>query len=325
MEPVLIHGSSFYNRNCIEGAKAFIGDGTVDLIITDPPYGIDGDLLHRHYNRNERFVASGYREIPDEEYGEFSRRWIAEAERILRPGGSLYVVSGYTNLFHILAALRSTRLREVNHLIWKYSFGVFTKRKYVSSHYHILFWEKPGGKRTFNSESRFGLGETAPDGSSLNYADREDVWVISREYKPGTLKNKNELPLALLIKIIQYSSNEGDRVCDLFMGGFSTAKTAIGMNRTFTGFEISRPIFEARVREMGSWVPGCLLEGLRIPEPRAVRNAGKRWSVVERKGVLARADELLGQGKTKGETKRILCEEFGRGRWAIEKALKKRE
>jgi hypothetical protein len=77
-----INGNVFYNGDCITGARTHIPDGSVDLIITDPPYGINGDRLHHHYNRDERFVVGGYVEVPASDYGEFSLRWIREAERV---------------------------------------------------------------------------------------------------------------------------------------------------------------------------------------------------------------------------------------------------
>ena len=146
----------------------------------------------------------------------------------------------------------------------------------MSSHYHILYYAKPGGRRTFNLQSRFALDETAGDGRSLNYRDREDVWTINREYKPGRRKNKNELPKALLQKILTYSSKEGDLVCDFFMGGGSTAAVAIGMNRRFVGFEVSERTFRSRVPELRKVVPGSMLEP--EPAPHVVRNRGKSWS-----------------------------------------------
>jgi len=149
----------FYNIDCIEGAQKYLADNSVDLIITDPPYGIAGDTLHKHYNRNEGNVLDGYIEIPPEEYPSFSKQWIREAARVLRPGGSVYIVSGYTNLLHILAALADTNLEEVNHIIWKYNFGVFTRNKYISSHYHILYYVKPGRKPTFNTYCRYADSE----------------------------------------------------------------------------------------------------------------------------------------------------------------------
>ncbi|ACL16277.1 DNA-methyltransferase [Methanosphaerula palustris] len=282
MAPVTLHNSTFYHGDCISGAAAAIPDNSVDLIITDPPYGINGDKLHRHYNRNEAFVVDGYIEIPQSEYADFSVNWIREAERVLRPGGSIYIVSGYTNLVDILNALRGTSLTEVNHIIWKYSFGVFTRQKFVSSHYHILFYEKPGGRRTFNLESRFGLVEKTGDGRSCNNADREDVWVINREYKPSQVKNKNELPFKLLAKMIQYSSNEGDLVADFFLGGFSTAKVAIGLNPP--GGRVRDLQTDVRYRDQGA---GADLPGLSDPHAQDTHHQGDEEprSTVDRGGV----------------------------------------
>ena len=318
-----INGNIFYNGDCVTGAREHIPDNSVDLIITDPPYGINGDQLHQHYNRDEEFVVEGYIEVPASEYGEFSLNWVKETERILRPGGSIYIVSGYTNLYHILAALRETGLREVNHIIWKYNFGVYTSRKYVSSHYHILFYEKPGGERTFDLESRFGVKEKDLDNRSLNYQDREDVWIINREYKPGQVKNKNELPADLLVKMMQYSSNEGDLVCDMFLGGFSTARVAIGLNRRATGFEISQTAFEVKTRELQDVRHGYLLPSLRTPDVEERKNQGKSWTDADIKTLTDRFTRLAESGKTKQSIIETLEEELGRGRWAIEKMLKK--
>jgi len=322
MDPFSIPLGTLYNEDCIRGTAAYVPDGSIDLIITDPPYGIGGDHLHRHYNRDERYVVNGYREIPLDQYGMFSRKWVRAAERILKPGGSLYVISGYTNLYHILHALRSTGLQEVNHLIWKYSFGVFTRRKYVSSHYHILFYEKPGGRRTFNMETRYGMGEKDAEGRSLNNLDREDVWVLPREYKPGTYKNKNALPLSLLVKMIQYSSNEGDLVCDLFCGGFSTARAAIGLNRRFVGFEVSEQIFQAMSGDLRNLMPGFLLNTLRAPHLSPPAHQGKRWTGDEREQLYRRYRGYQKKGLSKKESMKRLAAEMGRGRWGIEKALK---
>ena len=324
MTEFTINGNRFFNEDCIPGLRRHLADESVDLIITDPPYGIGGGQLHKHYNRDEQYVVGGYVEVPAEEYGEFSHRWIREAERVLKPNGQIYLVSGYTHLYDVLGALRATSLQEINHIIWKYNFGVYTRTKYVSSHYHILYYEKPGsGKRAFNLACRYGLQEKTANGGSLNYRDREDVWVINREYKPGRLKNKNELPIALLSKMILYSSHEGDLVCDPFLGGFSTARVAIGLNRRFVGFELSTPIFTAKIAEMKQLSPGDLLETLRVPEDNPLPNQGKSWSDADIRRLLERYAELRRAQKTKKETLRILSAEFGRGRWAIERILKR--
>jgi site-specific DNA-methyltransferase (adenine-specific) len=315
-------GSLLCNCDCIAGARRFVADGTVDLIVTDPPYGIDGDRLDRHYNRDESHVVRGYVEVPADEYEAFTRAWVSEAARILRPGGALFVVSGYTHLYEVIGALRAAGLVEVNHLVWKYPFGVYTRRKFVSSHYHILYWARPGGARTFNLEARYGIDERNEDGGSLNYLDREDVWVIGREYKPGREKNRNELPAALLAKIVQYASNEGDLVCDLFLGGGSTARTAIGLGRRFVGFEVSPAIFAARAPEIAELAPGSLLPSLRTPVTRPVENRGRAWTGAEEAALQEAYGRLRAGGLRKGEAIERLTAEFGRGRFAIAKRLK---
>jgi site-specific DNA-methyltransferase (adenine-specific) len=307
----------YFNQDCISGCKEHIPDNSVDLIVTDPPYGIAGDTLHKHYRRNEKHVIGGYVEVPQSEYSQFSVDWIMQAERILRPGGSLYIVSGYTNLVHILNALNTTALKTVNHLVWKYNFGVYTKKKYISSHYHILYCIKKGKPPTFNTYCRFGQREKDAKNGSLNYLDREDVWTINREFKPGRKKNKNELPSALLTKIIQYSSNEGAIVCDLFLGSFSTAKIAIGLNRKAIGFEINRQSFSHNVKTVQTIAPGSLLQQLRKPDTATYDNQRKRWDGNEKSSLLKRYQSLRAAGRSKKETITLLSEAYGRGYFAL--------
>lgn len=311
----------FYNEDCIEGARKHIEDNTVDLIICDPPYGINGDKLDKHYNRNENFVLDGYVEVPEENYFDFSVDWIREAERILKPGGSIYIISGYTNLIHILNALRQTKLKETNHLIWKYNFGVYTKTKYISSHYHILFYVKPGKKHLFNTYSRYSDSERNEENGSSNYADREDVWVINREYKPGKVKNKNELPTKLLIKLIQYSSNEEDVVCDMFLGSFSTAKVAKGLNRNAIGFELSKNAFSYQMNEIDMLERGYLLGEIRIPPKNKILNGGKKLTDMEKNKIIEDYFNLINKGNTKKRSIEEVSSKYGRGYWSVSKII----
>jgi len=306
-----------YSLDCVRGAKKHISDNSIDLIITDPPYGIKANNLDRHYHRQEENIIEGYIEIPQEKYASFSKKWIKEAERILRPGGSFYIVSGYSNLSDILNALKKTNLQEKNHIIWKYNFGVHTQKKYISSHYHILFYTKPGGKITFNTFARFGPNEKDNKNGSLNYRDREDVWLINREYKPGEIRNKNELPTKLITKILQYSSNEDDIVCDLFLGGFNTAKIAIGLNRKIIGFELNQKSFKHHIKEISALKPGYLLSKLRKGTGSVPANQRKRWAESERIKLKTRYVTLYKKIKHKRETIRVLEKEFGRGYFAI--------
>jgi site-specific DNA-methyltransferase (adenine-specific) len=311
----------FYNLDCVVGAEKYLADNSVDLIITDPPYGIQGDKLDKHYNRDESKVIDGYVEVAAEEYPTFTNDWIRQAERVLKPGGALYVVSGYTNLRHILNALAATSLEEVNHLIWKYNFGVYTSKKYISSHYHILYYAKPGAKRTFNTFAFYGDSEKNENGGSLNYLDREDVLVINREYKPGEVKNKNELPTALLTKLIMYSSNPHDLVCDFFLGGFSTAEVAIGLGRRACGFEINANAFAHQIAELAKIESGSLLKSLRAPQENRLVNRGKTLTDDEKNAIVTEYSSLTANGFNKKSSIEKISEKFGRGYWSIIRML----
>jgi site-specific DNA-methyltransferase (adenine-specific) len=199
-----------------------VPEGSVDLIVTDPPFAIDFKAQRLNYNRTGSNVLEGYREIPEAEYGEFTRRWIAEAERALSPTGSMYIFSGWNRLRDILEGIDSAGLTTINHLIWKYQFGVFTKKKYVTSHYHILFVVKDPKHYTFNKIDHYP----------------EDVWVINREYWKGRKKTPTKLPSELVKKILCYSSNPGDLVLDPFLGSGTVAMVAQQEGCHFLGFEI---------------------------------------------------------------------------------------
>jgi len=266
-----------YNQSCIEGMREHVADNSIDLIFTDPPYGIKGDELDVHYHRDESKVLPGYVDVPLSEYAKFSMDWIRECERVLRPGGSVYIVSGYTNLHHILNALHATGLEEINHIIAKYSFGVSTKNKFVSSHYHVLFWQKPDQgrqKRTFNSNYKY-------TDQKDSYHDRLSVQDMPRDYKPGQVKNKNQLSEDFIEKFIMYSSNRGDVVLDCFGGGLTTGRTALRWGRNFVGFELNTHAYDAflptlaEVEELPDPVPS-IPDAVELAKRQKLRDGWKR-------------------------------------------------
>lgn len=241
-----------YNEDCISGMKAHVKTNSINLIISDPPFALEANTnkIEALYNRNKEMVIDDYVEIPKEEYPKFTEQWINQIERVLKPGGSAYVFSGYTNLKYILISLDNSGLKFVNHIIWKYNFGVYTKNKFVSSHYHILYYTKPGGKVTFNTFSRFDKDSLNENGGKANYSDREDVWVINREYHPNEMRTKNRLPVELVGKMIDYSSNKGDKILDPFCGSFTTWKVTKASGRKFVGFEISKKVFDFGIEQV---------------------------------------------------------------------------
>lgn len=229
--------------DCMEGMKR-IPDDTIDLVITDPPFAIEFKAKRSNYHRTQSRVLEGYKEIPKEQYYEFTLQWMKEVFRILKDPGSMYVFSGWNNLKHILMAIDEIGLLTVNHIIWKYQFGVVTKRKFVTSHYHCLYVCKNEKKRKFFPYSRYGKEEDDKDGGSLHYKDKEDVWMIKREYWNGDQKTPTKLPSELIKKILLYSSEKGDIVLDPFLGSGQVAVVSKMLNRRYIGFEIVKRYYE---------------------------------------------------------------------------------
>ena len=150
--------------------------------ITDPPFAINFRAKKANYNRKQSRVLEGYNEISPENYYDFTLEWMSQVHRILKESGSMYLFSGWNNLKEILMAIDDVGFHIVNHIIWKYQFGVVTKNKYVTSHYHCLYVCKNDKKRKFFPFKRFSKDAKSEDGHSLHYKDKEDVWEIKREY-----------------------------------------------------------------------------------------------------------------------------------------------
>jgi hypothetical protein len=70
-------------------------------------------------------------------------------------------------------------------------------------------------------------------------------------------------------------------------------------------------------------MPGELLSSLNVPTINNPKNQGKSWSREECVKLIERYDELKSEGKLKKDIMKTLQEEFKRGYWSIDKALKK--
>ena len=220
-----------------------IPDNKIDLVITDPPFAINFKSKKANYNRNASRVLPGYNEIESKNYYSFTYNWMAQINRILKKSGSMYVFSGWNNLKDILTALDENGFITINHIIWKYQFGVVTSKKFVTSHYHCLYVCKNNNERKFFPYSRFDKNAKTSDGKSLHYNDKEDVWNIKREYWTGDEKTPTKLPAEIIKKILEYSSEEKDVVLDPFLGSGQVAVLSKMLKRKYLGFEIVKEYY----------------------------------------------------------------------------------
>lgn len=261
--------NTIFYEDCIEGLKRLSSE-SIDLIIADPPFGLDFNGKESIYNRDSTLVLEDYNDVRKSEYLEFTQKWTKELIRLMKETSSVFIFSGWTNLTDVLIALRESKLYLINHLIWQYQFGVYTKRKFVTSHYHLLWLVKDPDKYFFNKIEHYP----------------SDVWDIPRTYKRGEKKNGTKLPQKLIEKCIHFCSKPGDVVLDPFMGNGTTAICAKGNFRHFIGFEINvkmKPIIDnalAKIETGEFYIPykevPLDIEHLKRKYPKAYKEYARR-------------------------------------------------
>lgn len=298
---------------------------SIQCIICDPPFGIGEDMFDKHYARNSKHVIEGYQTAPTQAvmYQKWAESWIHEIPRVMKSDGTLYIVCAWNHVCDIELAIRSAPspgLTVVNHIIWKYNFGVYTQKKFVSSHYHILRCSIGNNVPKFYNRSFFNETDKTEGGGSSQYLDMEDVWIIPKEYSQGSKKNVNKLPDALVRKMIKYSSAPGDVVADFFLGNFTTAYVARREGRRFRGCEINENTFNQRYEDVRK-IEFTTEVDHEKPSTKP-ENSGKSISEEEKQQIISLFDDTIKVKKTKKETVHFLMEHFGRGYFSIINVLK---
>lgn len=117
--------------DCIESMNA-LEESSVDLVFADPPYNI-GFGYDGHYEDDKT----------DEQYLDWTYRWIDASVRAMAPQGSFYVLIGdeyaAETRIHLKKLEREKKLLFRNWIVWHYSFGQRCKAKFNRSHAHLFY------------------------------------------------------------------------------------------------------------------------------------------------------------------------------------------
>ncbi|MDR1964585.1 MAG: site-specific DNA-methyltransferase [Planctomycetaceae bacterium] len=249
--------NTIYNCDCIEGMRR-LPSGSVDLVFADPPFNIGYDY-------------DVYRDkLTDEDYWNWSKRWMAEVNRILKPDGTFWLAIGDEHA----AELKVAATREIGFIcrswvIWYYTFGVNCKHKFTRSHAHLFHFVKNADQFTFNEEAiripsarqlvyndkRANPKGRLPDDTWIlrpqeleqEFGADKDTWFVSRVC--GTFKERTgwhgcQMPEAILERIITVSSSSNEKILDPFLGSGTTVVVAKKLGRQFLGFELSKEYWE---------------------------------------------------------------------------------
>ena len=214
-----------YNEDCLEGMER-IPDGSVDLIVTDPPY-LMNYKTGRRKDKTHRFNDV----ILNDNNEELITDYIKECYRILSDDTAMYLFcsSNKVDFFkRELEGLFSIK----NMIIWvKNNHTAGDLESAFGKKYEIVFLVNKG-QRKFNGERL------------------TDIWEFPRVSGDSQL-HQNQKPIELIKRCIEKHSNVGDVVFDGFMGSGTTAAAALDTNRNYIGFELDEYYFnvaEKRIR-----------------------------------------------------------------------------
>src|SRR5216684_3423510 len=242
------HHLRIYQGDCLEILSS-IPENSVDLVFADPPYFLSNGGITCHagrmvsVNKGEWDKSRG----PDANH-EFNRAWLAAAQRVLKPNGSIWV-SGTSHVIHSVGfAMQQLGFKLLNDISWvKPNPPPNLSCRYFTHATETLIWAAKDKKsrHTFN----YKLMKETNRGKQM-----KSVWEIRPpepwEKKFG--KHPTQKPVALLERILLASTNEGDLVLDPFLGGGTTLLTAFRLRRHALGCELSAEFLSLSLRRICS-------------------------------------------------------------------------
>ncbi|PRR80671.1 Modification methylase DpnIIB [Clostridium liquoris] len=239
------------NQNCIEGMKT-LEDNAVDLIIADPPYNLskggewkwDNSVKLAGMGGNWNKVMESWDNMSLLEYFSFTITWLTEAQRILKPTGSMWIFGTYHNIGIINVVCQLLNIEIINEVIWykRNAFPNLAGRRLTASHETILWCNKGGKKREYYFDYEYSKNGNF-DYDSLKQPGKQmrTVWDISNNKEKRELeygKHPTQKPLRILKRMIQLSSREGDIMLTPFSGAGSECLAAKELGRNYLGYEV---------------------------------------------------------------------------------------
>ncbi|APW72632.1 MULTISPECIES: site-specific DNA-methyltransferase [Sphingopyxis] len=294
---------SILQGDCIAMMRS-LPAASIDMIFADPPYNLQlGGDLHRPDGSQVDAVDDDWDKFDSlGTYDRFTRAWLAEARRILKPNGSVWVIGSYHNIFRVGTALQDQGYWILNDIVWRKANPMpnFKGTRFTNAH-ETLIWASMGEKAryTFNYRAMKTLND--------ELQMRSD-WLIpicggqERLKKGGHKVHPTQKPEALLYRILLACSNPGDVVLDPFFGTGTTGAVAKRLGRHFIGIEredgyiaaakerieMALPLDESTVRTMMAPKAatrvafGTLVECGMIAPGSRLTDAKRRWKATVR-------------------------------------------
>ncbi len=237
---------------------------SIDLVFADPPYNLQ---LERDLLRPNNTVVDGVDDDWDKfssfaDYDAFSRKWLSECRRILKPNGAIWVIGSYHNVFRLGAALQDLGFWIQNDIVWRKTNPMpnFRGKRFTNAH-ETLIWagREQKSRVTFNYEAMKALND--------DLQMRSD-WLFPICAGPERLKDgagrkahPTQKPEALLHRVLLATTNPGDVVLDPFFGTGTTGAVARRLGRKWIGIERDKDyaaVARARIDKVRPLPPSSL-------------------------------------------------------------------
>ena len=202
--------------DCLELMKD-IPDGSVDMILADPPYGMD-------YQSNRRTATDQFNKIENDNNLDWLDEFASEAHRVMRDNTSAYVFCSWHKIDVFKQAFQR-KFKIKNVLVWvKNNHGSGDlKGAYAPKHEFVLYMHK---------------------GRSLFREGRSPDVIQADKVHGGVMVHPTEKPIPLLEVFIKNNSDVDDVVLDPFMGSGTTGVACKNLGRSFIGMELDDGYFD---------------------------------------------------------------------------------
>lgn len=230
IEPDIITGDA------LEELKK-LADNSVDLVIADPPYN-----LGKNYGNN-------IDKRTFDEYLDFSRNWLTETKRILKPTGSVYVFMGFRFISYLYNIFEQELQMHFNGWItWHYTQGIGRTKGFSPRHDDILLFTKTDNFK-FNLDSVRVPQKYFRERNNMRGANPGDVWEFSHVHYCNSNRQNHptQKPEGVIERMVLASSDENDFVIDPFAGSGTTLRVCQQTNRRCLGIEIN-PTFVSMIQ-----------------------------------------------------------------------------
>lgn len=252
MESMIINGNSIEEMKKLE-------ENSIDLIFADPPYWmrVEGVLKRVEGTKFDGCMDAWDQFESLEDYEAFTKEWLCECYRILKPDGSIWVIGGMQCIYTIGAIMQEIGYWLINDIVWhkKNPTPNFKGTRLNNSH-ETLIWatKSKKSKYTFHYKTAKELNLDTVDEADYENGIRKQlgsVWKIAVCSGNERLKNEQgeklhttQKPEELLYRIIAISSNVGDMVLDPFGGTMTTGAIAKRLGRKYFMIERDPKYYE---------------------------------------------------------------------------------